>query len=88
MDIEKVSSSIPNVWVYLLTTRQLYIYPIKSLLPIEVDEATITECGLQYDRQYVLVHFPEEKAGELKVLTIKTRSDVCIWWTCTTAAKY
>jgi hypothetical protein len=55
---------------------QLYIYPIKSFLPIEVNEATILECGLQYDRQYVLVHFPEDKAGELEVLTIKTKSNV------------
>ncbi|KAA8895800.1 hypothetical protein FN846DRAFT_922072 [Sphaerosporella brunnea] len=59
--------------------QKLYIYPIKSCLPIAVAEAAITECGLQYDRQYVLVDLPEGEAGELDVLTIKTRSELCLF---------
>jgi uncharacterized protein YcbX len=56
---------------------QIYIYPIKSLRGIAVEEATIMECGLQYDRQYVLVKFAEDKPNEPEVMTIKTNSEVC-----------
>jgi uncharacterized protein YcbX len=34
---------------------QLYIYPIKSLGGIELDKATITTRGLQFDRRFMLV---------------------------------
>ncbi|KAI5820739.1 hypothetical protein BZA77DRAFT_301574 [Pyronema omphalodes] len=60
---------------------EIYIYPIKSLRGIAVEEATIMECGLQYDRQYVLVKFPEDNPNEPEVMTIKTNSELCLFST-------
>lgn len=39
----------------MLTIGELYIYPIKSLGGIAVQEAVVTDRGLQYDRRYMLV---------------------------------
>ena len=39
----------------MLRVSQLYIYPIKSLGGIAVDNAMVTDRGLQYDRRYMLV---------------------------------
>jgi len=39
----------------MLQISHLYIYPIKSLSGIEVDEALITEKGFEYDRRWMLV---------------------------------
>ncbi|KAL7946315.1 major facilitator superfamily domain-containing protein [Trichoderma barbatum] len=37
---------------------ELFIYPVKSLLPIEVSIAEITSEGFRFDRQYILVRDP------------------------------
>lgn len=39
----------------MLSVSQLYIYPIKSLGGIPVNEAAVTGRGLQYDRRFMLV---------------------------------
>lgn len=52
---------------------QIFIYPIKSLGPVELTAAEITNEGLRFDRQYVLVKPPHEKsAGLAEHITIKT----------------
>ncbi|KAM0462829.1 hypothetical protein ACHAPV_003654 [Trichoderma viride] len=38
--------------------QRLFIYPVKSLLPIEVQIAEITSEGFRFDRQYILVRDP------------------------------
>lgn len=38
--------------------HKLFIYPVKSLLPIEVSIAEITSEGFRFDRQYILVRDP------------------------------
>src|ERR1700712_2129827 len=39
----------------MLTVSELYIYPIKSLGGIQVQAATLTNRGFQYDRRWMLV---------------------------------
>ncbi|KAM0265227.1 hypothetical protein ACHAQJ_000381 [Trichoderma viride] len=39
--------------------QRLFIYPVKSLLPIEVSIAEITSEGFRFDRQYILVKDPQ-----------------------------
>ena len=39
----------------MYTVSQLFIYPIKSLGGISVNEAKITDRGLEYDRRWMLV---------------------------------
>ena len=51
---------------------QLFIYPVKSLRPVEVNAAEITNEGLRFDRQYVLCRPPTEATGGLaEHITIK-----------------
>jgi len=42
------------------THLQLFIYVVKSLRPVEVEAVEITNEGLRFDRQYVLVKPPTE----------------------------
>ena len=53
---------------------QLFIYPIKSLLPVEVAFAEVTNEGFRFDRQYVLVKAAPTvpTSNFLDHLTIKT----------------
>ncbi|WPH00802.1 Hypothetical protein R9X50_00363200 [Acrodontium crateriforme] len=52
--------------------QRLFIYPVKSLRPVEVTAAEITNEGLRFDRQYVLVKPPTEATGGLaEHITIK-----------------
>ena len=51
---------------------QLFIYPVKSLLPVEVPYAEITSEGFRFDRQYILVKAPDDEShGPVEYLTIK-----------------
>jgi uncharacterized protein len=53
--------------------EQLFIYPIKSLLPVELSMAEITSEGFRFDRQYILVKEPgEHHTGLVEHITIKT----------------
>ena len=57
---------------WLTTCAQLFIYPIKSLGPIEVTATEITNEGLRFDRQYILVKPPSKAtAGLAEHITIK-----------------
>ncbi|KIY01554.1 uncharacterized protein Z520_03106 [Fonsecaea multimorphosa CBS 102226] len=64
---------------------QLFIYPVKSLLPIEVTEAEITSTGLKYDRSFILIKDTDvvdiEGSSSLvqEHLTIKTLSKLCLF---------
>lgn len=52
---------------------QLFIYPIKSILPVEVALADITSEGFRFDRQYVVVKAPAvASSAPVEHLTIKT----------------
>ena len=52
--------------------RRLFIYPIKSMLPVEVSMAEITSAGFRFDRQYAVVKTPVEGQDRLvQHLTIK-----------------
>ncbi|KAK4942737.1 hypothetical protein LTR10_017497 [Elasticomyces elasticus] len=42
--------------------QRLFIYPIKSLLPVEVSSAEITSTGFRHDRQYILVKDPATRS--------------------------
>ncbi|OQO03707.1 hypothetical protein B0A48_10372 [Cryoendolithus antarcticus] len=53
--------------------QRLFIYPVKSLRPVEVTAAEITNEGLRFDRQYVLVKPPTgECHGLCEHITIKS----------------
>lgn len=53
-------------------SHQLFIYPVKSLRPVEVTATEITNEGLRFDRQYVLVKLPTETSNGLaEHITIK-----------------
>ncbi|CAH0054571.1 unnamed protein product [Clonostachys solani] len=43
--------------------RRIFLYPVKSLLPVEVSYAELTSEGLRFDRQYILVKMPPQPAA-------------------------
>ncbi|KAL7757393.1 hypothetical protein ACKLNR_011920 [Fusarium oxysporum f. sp. zingiberi] len=53
--------------------QRLFIYPIKSLLPVEVTHAEVTREGFRFDRQYILIKEPEnhDSSPFAEHLTIK-----------------
>lgn len=54
-----------------LRIQRLFIYPIKSLKPIEVQQVELTNEGLRFDRCFVLVYPPADGEEVAKHLTIK-----------------
>ncbi|KIW05952.1 uncharacterized protein PV09_03140 [Verruconis gallopava] len=48
--------------------RALFVYPIKSCYPVEVDEAKITPMGFEHDRQFCFAtwHEPSSTGGSAK----------------------
>jgi uncharacterized protein len=62
--------------------NQLFIHPVKSLLPVEVSRLTITPTGIQHDRSFVLVLEPASlSTKEATHITIKTTSQLCLFQT-------
>ncbi|EME81782.1 uncharacterized protein MYCFIDRAFT_78781 [Pseudocercospora fijiensis CIRAD86] len=62
--------------------KRLFIYPVKSLRPVEVHAAEITNEGLRFDRQYVLVKPPtSETQGLAEHITIKNHFDLGLFHT-------
>ncbi|EXJ70352.1 uncharacterized protein A1O5_06420 [Cladophialophora psammophila CBS 110553] len=65
--------------------QRLFIYPIKSLLPVELAEAEITSTGLKYDRSFILIKDTDHADVEApspavqEHLTIKTLSKLCLF---------
>ncbi|KIW35260.1 hypothetical protein, variant [Cladophialophora immunda] len=65
--------------------QRLFIYPIKSLLPVEVTEAEITSTGLNYDRSFILIKETDDVAADEHTssvqehLTIKSLSKLCLF---------
>ncbi|RMZ84415.1 hypothetical protein DV738_g468, partial [Chaetothyriales sp. CBS 135597] len=52
--------------------QRLFIYPVKSLRPVEVDSVELTNEGLRFDRSFILVNPPEKRDQTFaKFLTIK-----------------
>ncbi|KAJ0130230.1 Nitrogen assimilation transcription factor nit-4 [Fusarium oxysporum f. sp. albedinis] len=51
--------------------QRLFIYPIKSLLPVEVTYAEVTSEGFRFDRQYILIKEPVDPNQVAEHLTIK-----------------
>ncbi|KAG7425052.1 Mitochondrial amidoxime-reducing component 1 [Fusarium oxysporum f. sp. raphani] len=52
--------------------QRLFIYPIKSLLPVEVTYAEVTSEGFRFDRQYILIKEPDDHSSRVaEHLTIK-----------------
>lgn len=45
-------------------TPQLFIYPIKSLGPIQVDAVELTDHGLRFDRSFALIYDPRSNTAE------------------------
>ncbi|KAK3717270.1 hypothetical protein LTR37_005979 [Vermiconidia calcicola] len=65
-----------------MKVQRIFIYPVKSLGPVEVTAAEITNEGLRFDRQYVLVKPPHEKsAGLAEHITIKTTFPLALFRT-------
>ncbi|GIZ47490.1 Mitochondrial amidoxime reducing component 2 [Cercospora beticola] len=62
--------------------KRIFIYPVKSLRPVEVNAAEITNEGLRFDRQYVLVKPPtEETKGLAEHITIKNHFELGLFHT-------
>ncbi|TKA65808.1 hypothetical protein B0A55_09613, partial [Friedmanniomyces simplex] len=61
--------------------QRLFIYPVKSLRPVEVSAAEITNEGLRFDRQYVLVKPPTKQQPLAEHITIKWRFDLGLFHT-------
>lgn len=63
-----------------LTYGQLFLYPVKSLLPVEVTATELTNEGLRFDRQFVLVKPLKDPLTLLaEHLTIKTTFELCLF---------
>ncbi|OCT50812.1 hypothetical protein CLCR_07275 [Cladophialophora carrionii] len=54
-----------------LTVQRLFIYPVKSLPPVQVSSVELTNEGLRFDRSFVLVNPPKDDSRRAKFLTIK-----------------
>lgn len=59
----------------MLKVSQIFIYPIKSLAGISLNESTVTERGLQYDRRWVLVdesyyHITQREFAEMALIDV------------------
>ncbi|GAB7322824.1 hypothetical protein MBLNU13_g05393t1 [Cladosporium sp. NU13] len=62
--------------------QRLFIYPVKSLRPLEVVAAEITNEGLRFDRQYVLVKPPTSNThGLAEHITIKSYFELGLFHT-------
>lgn len=58
----------------------MFIHPVKSLYPVEVSSAKITDAGLEHDRSFVLIKdVPPAEGGVSEHLTIKTLSRLCLF---------
>lgn len=57
----------------MLTLKQIWIYPIKSLPGIQVHSAAIKEKGLEYDRRLMLID------SENKFMTQRTRPELALF---------
>ncbi|KIV91085.1 hypothetical protein PV10_05667 [Exophiala mesophila] len=62
-----------------LTIQRLFIYPVKSLPPVEVSSVELTNEGLRFDRSFVLVTPPEDDTRLAKFLTIKKVFKLCLF---------
>lgn len=56
------SSGVEEI-VNLTSVTQLFIYPIKSLRPIEVQTVELTDHGLRFDRSFALIYDPKSTAS-------------------------
>ncbi|ETN44284.1 uncharacterized protein HMPREF1541_10464 [Cyphellophora europaea CBS 101466] len=45
-----------------LSVQRLFLYPVKSLRPVEVKAVELTNEGLRFDRSFILVYTPTETA--------------------------
>ena len=72
----------------ITSTPQLFIYPVKSLRPLEVSAAEITNEGLRFDRQYVLVKPPTTTTthGLAEHITIKSYFELGLFHTAVDAS--
>ncbi|EME42873.1 hypothetical protein DOTSEDRAFT_72348 [Dothistroma septosporum NZE10] len=62
--------------------QRIFIYPVKSLRPVEVKAAEITNEGLRFDRQYVLAKPPTaESKGLAEHITIKNHFELGLFHT-------
>ncbi|EMC97335.1 hypothetical protein BAUCODRAFT_448661 [Baudoinia panamericana UAMH 10762] len=61
--------------------QRIFIYPVKSLRPVEVTQTEITNEGLRFDRQYVLVKPPTDSQPLAEHITIKWRFDLGLFHT-------
>lgn len=50
---------------------RLFIYPVKSCRPVEVEEATVGPYGFHFDRMWMVVR-PDEDGGSLSFLSLRT----------------
>jgi hypothetical protein len=62
------------------TIKALFVYPIKSCYPVEVDSALITETGFEFDRQFCFAswHEPINDKGTMKATEAK-RGSAAYW---------
>ncbi|MFN3849221.1 MAG: MOSC domain-containing protein [Spirosomataceae bacterium] len=59
----------------MLKVSQIFIYPVKSLAGISLNESAVTERGLQYDRRWVLVdesnyHITQREFAEMALIDV------------------
>ena len=69
--VGEIYSSFRQAPTALLTLTQLFIYPVKSLPPVQVSSVELTNEGLRFDRSFVLVNPPKDDSRRAKFLTIK-----------------
>ncbi|KIW96995.1 uncharacterized protein Z519_02386 [Cladophialophora bantiana CBS 173.52] len=62
-----------------LTIQQLFIYPVKSLPPVQVSSVELTNEGLRFDRCFVLVNPPKDGSRLAKFLTIKKQFKLALF---------
>ena len=54
-----------------IRVQRLFIYPVKSLKPVELETVELTNEGLRFDRSFVLVQPPTDGDPVAKHITIK-----------------
>lgn len=54
-----------------IRVQRLFIYPVKSLKPVELQTVELTNEGLRFDRSFVLVQPPTDGDPVAKHITIK-----------------
>lgn len=73
---KKKEKNVPEAESIQAVVKELWVYPIKSCHGISLQESTLSETGLKWDRQWMLVRKTEGEEGELRFVTARQFSSM------------